>query len=145
MRYLILLALLCAGYVHAEAVNVNAAAGVQLTDHPTDPTRVLVVLSVDRDAALAPVFERANREQTPKAITRYRAEDAVLHQAQILLDRARRATQDAEKRTLEGRTIEQEAAEAKAKAEAEALAKAADEPKGEAVSAKVPEPEVAEK
>lgn len=140
MRYLILLALILAGAVHAESVNVNAAAGVQLADHPTDPEKVMVILSVDRTAALAPVLERANREQTPKAITRYRAEDAVLHQAQVLLDRARRATQDAETRALAGRTIEQEAADAKAKAEAAELAKAADEPKGAAVSSKIPEP-----
>lgn len=144
MRYLVLFFLLC-GLAHAESVAVNPSAGVQLADHPTDATRVLIVLSVDRDAALAPVLERAAKEGTPKAVTRYRAEDAVLHQAQILLDRARRAVQDAETRAVAGKSLEQEAAEAKAKAEAEALAKAADEPKGGAVADKVPEAEVAEK
>lgn len=131
--------LLHIGYAEAATIGVNETAMVQIVDHPTDPERCMVILSLDRTAAISPVLERALRERASKEVTRARAEDALLHQAQIIIDRARRSVQEAEGRALSGRTAEQDMADAKAKAEAEFIENKAAEPKSESIAEKIPE------
>lgn len=131
--------LLHIGYAEAATIGVNETAMVQIVDHPTDPERCMVILSLDRTAAISPVLERALRERASKEVTRARAEDALLHQAQIIIDRARRSVQEAEGRALSGRTAEQDVLDAKAKAEAEFNETKAAQPASEAIAEKIPE------
>ena len=111
-------------------ITLDADAVVQLADHGSDEGKILVVIAIDREAALAPVNERAARKAEPADVVRHRAEDALLDASVALINKARRAVQAAEARAVAGQTAEQARQDALAKVDADLQDKAALEVRG---------------